>query len=254
MITYLDRACLGAAAPSLVADLSLASEAQLKWAFAAFAIAYAIFEIPSGWLGDTLGPRGTLLRIVVWWSLCTALTAVVGLRIGGLTLGGLGTLVVLRFLFGAGEAGAYPNITRALQNWFPIRQRATAQGFIWMAGRVVGGLTPLLFTVLVTGAGFTSPLTTWRGAFVLLGLIGCGWCALFVFSFRNWPAEHPRVNAAEPRGDPVRPATNRAPRKRALACLPAQRKPVVAVRDVFLSEYGVVFPSHVSALVFAVSI
>ena len=85
MITYLDRACLGAAAPSLVAELSLTSEAELKWAFAAFAIAYAIFEIPSGWLGDTLGPRGTLLRIVAWWSLCTALTAVVGLRIGGLT-------------------------------------------------------------------------------------------------------------------------------------------------------------------------
>ena len=73
MITYLDRACLGAAAPSLVAELSLSSEAELKWAFAAFAIAYAIFEIPSGWLGDTLGPRGTLLRIVAWWSLCTAL-------------------------------------------------------------------------------------------------------------------------------------------------------------------------------------
>jgi MFS transporter, ACS family, glucarate transporter len=197
MITYLDRACLGVAAPSLVAELSLGSAADLKWAFAAFAIAYAIFEIPTGWLGDTLGPRGTLLRIVAWWSLCTALTAVVGLRIGGIMLGGLGTLVVLRFLFGAGEAGAYPNITRALHNWFPIRQRATAQGFIWMSGRLVGGLTPLLFMALVTGTDWTSPLTTWRGSFVLLGIIGCAWCAIFALLFRNRPAEHPRVNAAE---------------------------------------------------------
>jgi len=197
MITYLDRACLGVAAPSLVAELSLTSEAELKWAFAAFAIAYALFEIPSGWLGDTLGPRGTLLRIVAWWSICTALTAVIGLRIGGVLLAGLGTLIVLRFLFGAGEAGAYPNITRALHNWFPIRQRATAQGFIWMSGRLVGGLTPLLFMVLVTGTKWTQPLTTWRGSFVLLGIIGCAWCAVFALLFRNRPGEHPRVNAGE---------------------------------------------------------
>ncbi len=197
MITYLDRACLGTAAPSLVTELSLTSEAQLKWAFAAFAIAYALFELPAGWLGDVLGPRGTLLAIVAWWSLSTALTAVVGLRIGGLLLGGLGTLVVLRFLFGAGEAGAYPNITRALHNWFPSRQWATAQGFIWMSGRLVGGLTPLLFMVLVTGTQWTAPLMTWRGAFVLLGLIGCVWCAIFALMFRNRPAEHARVNAAE---------------------------------------------------------
>ncbi len=197
MITYLDRACLGAAAPSLVAELSLTSEAELKWAFAAFAIAYALFEIPSGWLGDVLGPRGTLLGIVAWWSICTASTALVGWRVGGVLLCGLGGLVVLRFLFGAGEAGAYPNITRALHNWFPIRQRATAQGFIWMSGRVVGGLTPLLFTLLVTGTVWTAPLTTWRGSFVLLGAVGCVWCAGFALWFRNRPAEHPRVNVSE---------------------------------------------------------
>jgi MFS family permease len=197
MITYLDRACLAVAAPSIVGALSLTGTAELNWAFAAFAIAYALFEIPSGWLGDTLGPRRTLLRIVAWWSICTALTCVVGLRIGGVMLAGLGTLVVLRFLFGAGEAGAYPNITRALHNWFPIRQRATAQGFIWMSGRVVGGLTPLLFMLLVTGTKWTRPLTTWRGSFVLLGIIGCAWCAMFAILFRNRPREHPRVNVAE---------------------------------------------------------
>jgi MFS family permease len=197
MITYLDRACLGAAARSLVSELSLTSEAELKWAFAAFAIAYAIFEIPTGWLGDTLGPRRTLLRIVAWWSLCTALTATVALQIGGLVIGGLGTLVVLRFLFGAGEAGAYPNITRGLHNWFPIRQRGTAQGFIWTSGRLMAGLTPLLFTVLVAGTIWTSPITNWRGAFVLLGIIGFAWCVVFAIVFRDRPAQHPRVNTAE---------------------------------------------------------
>ena len=74
MITYLDRVCFGAVAPTLAAELSLGSVADLKWAFTAFAIAYALFEIPTGWLGDVWGPRGTLLRIVIWWSVCTALT------------------------------------------------------------------------------------------------------------------------------------------------------------------------------------
>ena len=116
MITYLDRVCFGQVAPILASELSLDSVADLKWAFTAFALAYAIFEIPSGWLGDIWGPRSTLLRIVVWWSACTALTGVVGLKFGSIMLGGLATLIVLRFLFGMGEAGAYPNITRALHN------------------------------------------------------------------------------------------------------------------------------------------
>src|SRR5262245_48018487 len=129
MITYLDRVCFSMVAPTLAAELKLGDPSALKWAFTAFAIAYALFEIPSGWLGDVWGPRSTLLRIVVWWSVFTALTAVVGLRIGSYLLAGLGMLIVFRFLFGAGEAGAYPNITRAVHNWFPAKQAATAQGW-----------------------------------------------------------------------------------------------------------------------------
>ena len=208
MITYLDRACLGAAAPSLVADLSLTSEAELKWAFAAFAIAYALFEIPSGWLGDVLGPRGTLLGIVVWWSIFTASTALVGWRIGGVLLCGLGGLVVLRFLFGAGEAGAYPNITRALHNWFPIRQRATAQGFIWMSGRLVGGLTPLLFTLLVTGTVWTAPLTTCAAR-----LYSWAWSVVFGAraSLFGFAIGRPNIPASTPRNSPRSKPANRRP-------------------------------------------
>ncbi len=132
MITYLDRACFGASGSLMVRDLHLASIANLRWAFAAFTLAYALFEVPSGWLGDVFGPRKVLIRIVLWWSLFTALTGVIGLSLGGYVLGGLGLLVLVRFLFGMGEAGAFPNITRALHNWFPYHQRGLAQGTVWM--------------------------------------------------------------------------------------------------------------------------
>lgn len=197
MLTYLDRACFGQVASTLASELSLASVADLKWAFTSFTLAYAIFEIPTGWLGDTWGPRVTLLRVVIWWSVCTALTGVVGLKYGAFVGGGLTMLVVLRFLFGMGEAGAFPNITRALHNWFPADQASTAQGWVWMSGRLMGGLTPMIWTLLVLGTAWTPSLISWRGAFVLFGLIGLAWCAPFAWFFRDHPREHPWVNAAE---------------------------------------------------------
>jgi MFS transporter, ACS family, glucarate transporter len=196
-ITYLDRICFGTAAPLIVHDLGLTSVADLKWAFAAFAIAYGLFEVPTGWWGDRFGPRGVLIRVVLWWSFFTALTGVVGWQVAGVTFGGLAFLTVVRFLFGAGEAGAFPNITRALQNWFPPHARARAQGFVWMTARLMGGLTPLVWTLLVAGTTATSPLVTWRGAFALFGLLGVAWCVLFAWRFRNRPEEHADVNAAE---------------------------------------------------------
>jgi MFS transporter, ACS family, glucarate transporter len=197
MLTYLDRACFGAVAPLLAADLSLGDVSELKWAFTAFAIAYAVFEVPTGWLGDTWGPRRTLLRIVIWWSVCTALTGIVGLKYGLFAGAGLGTLILLRFLFGLGEAGAYPNITRALHNWFPTTQASTAQGWVWMSGRLMAGVTPLIWTFLVVGTAWTPGLITWRWAFALFGLLGIVWCAIFAWFFCDHPREHPWVNAAE---------------------------------------------------------
>lgn len=197
MITYLDRACFGVAAPSIAADLGLTDVSELKWAMTAFAIAYAVFEIPAGALGDRIGPRAMLLRIVLWWSACTALTGVVGLRVGGVALGGLGTLVTLRFLFGAGEAGAYPNITRALHNWLPVRGWETAQGMVFMSGRLMGGLTPLLWAFLVGGAAGSTGWLTWREAFILFGGLGVVWALVFAVWFRDRPDDHPGVNDAE---------------------------------------------------------
>ncbi len=128
MITYLDRLSLSSATGQLITDLRLRSEADLKWVFFAFILGYAIFEVPNGWLGNVFGPRGTLIRIVLWWSVFVALTGVVGMTIGGHVLGGVEALVAVQFLFGMGEAGVYSNIARALRNWFPMRQRGTTQG------------------------------------------------------------------------------------------------------------------------------
>ncbi|MBS0208972.1 MAG: MFS transporter [Planctomycetes bacterium] len=186
-LTYLDRVCFGVAAKHLKSDLGLDNDAELKWAFTAFAIAYSLFEIPSGWLGDAIGPRRALLRIVAWWSLFTAATGLVGYQVAGITLGGLYTLFIVRFLFGAGEAGAYPNITRALHNWFPTERWATAQGYVWMSGRLMGGLTPLIWAALVTGTAWTPALLNWRGAFLGFGVLGLVWCVGFGLKFRDTP-------------------------------------------------------------------
>jgi MFS family permease len=205
MITYLDRVCIASAVQPLVGALHLDSEADLKWAFFAFAFAYAVFEIPSGWMGDVWGPRHVLIRIVLWWSVFTALTGMAGI------LGGLGALILIRFLFGMGEAGAYPNLTRALHNWFPFRERGSAQGAVWMAGRLMGGLTPLLWVLLVEGIyrvstepdGTTAqsllvpPILHWRATFVSFGALGLVWCVLFFLWFRNRPDQKPAVNEAE---------------------------------------------------------
>jgi MFS family permease len=197
MITYLDRVCFGAAGTLIAKELKLEGVSALAGPFTAFAIAYGAFEIPSGWWGDVRGPRRVLLRIVLWWSLFTALTGLVGLRIAGLTLGGLFTLTVVRFLFGAGEAGAYPNIAKAIANWFPAHERGRAQGYVWMAGRLMGGLTPMVWMVLVHGTAKSQPLVSWRVAFLLFGAMGIAWCALFAWRFRDRPEEHPGVNDAE---------------------------------------------------------
>src|SRR5216117_1849372 len=103
VVTYLDRICISAAAPFIMDDLHL-TILQMSAVFSAFTLAYSIFEIPSGWLGDVRGPRRVLTRIVLWWSAFTMLTAVAQ---------GFRSLVAIRFLFGVGEAGAFPNIIRS---------------------------------------------------------------------------------------------------------------------------------------------
>lgn len=196
MITYLDRVAIASAAGNIVQALNLQSVADMKWAFTAFALAYALFEVPTGWMGDMFGPRKALLRIVLWWSAFTVLTAAVGLHLGPVTLG-LGFLIGVRLLFGIGEAGAFPNITRALHNWLPLEERGRGQGLVWFAGKLMGGLTPFLWTLLVVGTSVTPALFGWRSAFCIFGFIGALWCFLFARWFRDKPEQKPAVNAAE---------------------------------------------------------
>src|SRR5437660_6669382 len=118
VITYLDRICISAAAPFIMQDLGL-SVLQMSVVFSAFTLAYSLFEIPSGWLGDVRGPRRVLTRIVLWWSGFTMLTGAAG---------GFGSLLTIRFMFGAGEAGAFPNMVRAFSRLCPSRERGTPHG------------------------------------------------------------------------------------------------------------------------------
>ncbi|HVL12597.1 MAG TPA: MFS transporter [Gemmata sp.] len=197
MITYIDRAFWGSAQEDIRRELGLRSVADLAIALWAFQLAYALFEVPTGYLGDRYGPRKTLIRIVLWWSFFFCLTTLVGYQIGGVAIvgvTGLTILVAFRFLFGVGEAGAYPNIARGVYNWFPVSQRGTAQGAVWMSARFMGGLTPLIWLCLVDPEMLG---LHWKTGFWIFGGVGLMWCLGFALWFRNTPEEHPAVNQAE---------------------------------------------------------
>src|SRR5260370_8090084 len=102
-------------------------------AFRAYGVAYAVSEIPGGYLGDRLGPRSVLMRIVLWWSFFTAAT--------GSTFNFL-SIATTQFLFGAGEAGCFPNLTKTFTTWLPSKGRGGAQGIMWLRARCAGAFPP----------------------------------------------------------------------------------------------------------------
>lgn len=180
IITFLDRVCMNVVSKYVKADLGLNNE-ELGWILGAFSLAYALFEIPTGAMGDRLGPRRVLTRVVLWWSGFTALTG---------TAFNFLYLLVVRFLFGMGEAGAYPNATIAISRWFPAIEVGRAQSAIWAAGRIGGALTPLLVIPLVHKVG-------WRWAFVVLGVAGAIWAAAWFLWFRDEPSTLKGISDAE---------------------------------------------------------
>ncbi len=180
IITYIDRVCISQAAPEIRRELGLSKE-QMAWVFAAFTFAYSAFEIPGGWLGDLIGPRKVLMRVVAMWSVFTAATG---------WAWNLVSLVTFRFLFGAGEAGCFPNLTKAFTLWLPPSERVRAQGYMWFAARWGGAFTPLLVVAVFA-------LVSWRWGFVVFGGIGIVWAVFFYRWFRDSPRNHPSVNAAE---------------------------------------------------------
>lgn len=180
VITYIDRVCISQAAPLIRKDLGL-SETQLGWVFSAFTITYALFEIPAGWMGDRYGPRSILMKVVVMWSVFTAATGAAW---------NFATMVLCRALFGAGEAGCFPNVTKIFTIWLPSNERVRAQGLLWLSARWGGAFTPLLVALVLT-------YMNWRWAFALFGAVGIIWAIGFYRWFRDRPADHPSVNAAE---------------------------------------------------------
>jgi MFS family permease len=204
LVTYLDRVCISQVQGEIQRELDL-SDRQLGLVFSAFLLGYMIFEVPGGWMGDRWGPRRVLSRIVVWWSLFTALTGSVWyfhlekqIPVNFLGLSFTITLVfnsflllmMIRFLFGCGEAGAYPNLARVVGNWFPYQERAFAQGTIWMMARMGGALAPPAIAHL-------SDLVGWRTAFWYLGLVGVVWAIFFRLRYHDRPEDHPDCNEAE---------------------------------------------------------
>jgi MFS transporter, ACS family, glucarate transporter len=180
VIQYIDRVCISQAAPLITTEFKF-SPVQMGYVFAAFTWAYALFEIPGGWLGDKLGPRRVLTRVVVWWSFFTAAT--------GWTWNFV-SLVITRTLFGAGEAGCFPNLTKAFTTWLPPDERVKAQSILWLSARWGGAFTPLLVVFVLQFVG-------WRRAFEIFGLLGLVWAVVFFWWYRDDPRQHPQVNDAE---------------------------------------------------------
>jgi MFS family permease len=179
-VTYLDRIAISMLAPDMARDLGL-TKIQMSFVFSSFAVAYAAFEVVTAWWGEKIGARRVLARIVLWWS---AFTMATGLAWN------YSSLLAIRFLFGAGEAGAWPNATLAFSRWIPARERGRVQGFFFAAAHLSGGLTPLVVTALMRAL-------SWRQVFFVCGSVGFVWAAAWFRWFRDQPGDHPRVNDAE---------------------------------------------------------
>jgi MFS family permease len=180
LITYLDRVVMGSAMPSIQKEFGL-SLVTVGWVFGAFQFSYAVFQIPSAWLGDRFGPRKALSAIVLWWSAFTALTALTW---------SASSMIVTRFLFGMGEAGAFPIATRSLSRWMLPSERGYAQGLTHAGARLAAAATPVLVVFLIANFG-------WRFPFFAFAIPGLIWAAVWFWYYRDTPREHRSVNEGE---------------------------------------------------------
>lgn len=179
-ITYLDRVAISAAAQNISTELGL-TRSEMGVVFSAFILGYVLFEIPGGWMADRFGARALLTRIVLWWSAFTALTGAAW---------SYASLLAIRFLFGCGEAGAFPGCASAIARWFPAAERGRAQAWILVGSRIGAAAAPAFVLALMARLG-------WREVFVILGAVGVVWAAVWARWYRNRPEEHPQVTIAE---------------------------------------------------------
>jgi MFS family permease len=177
---YMERGAIGAATPGIMRDFHV-NKITMGWSISAFNWSYALFQVPAGWLADRFGARITLACAMFWWAVFTAGT--------GLTWSA-SSLALTRFLFGMGEAGAFPSGSRALVRWLPTRQRAFGQGFQHSGARLGAALAPTFVAALIA-------ISSWRAVFVIFGACGVVWSLVWFLYYRNFPSEHKGVNAAE---------------------------------------------------------
>ncbi len=180
LITYLDRVNISTAAPQISKEFGF-DKITMGVIFSAFVWAYALFQVPGGWLSDRFGARGVLTGVVAYWSIMTAATAA---AFSG------GSFILVRFLFGVGEAGAFPGATRAMQLWYPRRERGLVQGVTHSASRLGAAIAPPIVVLIMSELG-------WRPVFYICGAVGLLWSLWWALSYRNLPEEHHLVNQAE---------------------------------------------------------
>jgi MFS family permease len=180
IVTYLDRVCISVAGPRMQEALHI-GPAAWGWVTGIFTLSYAVFEIPAGALGDRIGARRVLTRIVLWWSAFTSLTGL---------MTSYYPLLATRFLFGMGEAGAYPNAAVVVSRWFPVEERSRAFGLTLMSAQIGGAVAPLLVVPIQMRYG-------WRASFYCFGILGVIWSAIWYGWYRDSPAEKPGVSQAE---------------------------------------------------------
>jgi len=179
-LLYVDRVCISTAKGPIVSDLGL-TDKQFGWILSAFAFGYALLQTPSGALADRYGARRILASVVGFWSLFTGLTAAAWNFV---------SLLVVRFLFGAGEAGAFPGMARAVYSWIPVRERGLVKGINFSASRLGAAATMPVLPWMIATLG-------WHLSFVILMFIGLAWAAIWWLWFRDEPAEHPGISKEE---------------------------------------------------------
>jgi MFS family permease len=177
---YMERGAIGAVAPAIMREFHV-DKISMGWAVSAFNWSYALFQVPGGWMADRFGPRIVLAGAMAWWSVFTAIT--------GFTFSA-SSLAATRFLFGMGEAAAFPAGSRALVRWLPVRRRAFGQGFQHAGSRLGAALAPALVVTLTAVSG-------WRPVFFIFGAAGIAWAMVWYAYYRDFPREHPGINAAE---------------------------------------------------------
>jgi len=195
---YMERGAIGAAAPKIMQEFHL-DKITMGWSISAFNWSYAMFQVPGGWLADRFGSRIVLGIAMAWWAIFTAAT---GLSYSASSLG------LTRFLFGMGEASAFPAGSRALVRWLPTRQRAFGQGFQHSGSRLGAAIAPLFVVLLISIWG-------WRSVFFIFGMAGLLWAIGWYSYYRDLPVKHSRVNVEEleiiqPAGSGATTRANRA--------------------------------------------